>query len=187
MRKSDSRRAVLRTVLLVGEGYAEVAFIEHLKALYVHRGCGIVLTVKNARGKGALHVVEVAIRQSRNADFDVKAALLDTDTGWDDKTRTLARKGKVLVVPCIPCLEAMLLAFHGEVQQAQTPTYFKQAFENRFGKPANNIALYAKYFSKETFDKARVKSTTRTPASGRRAGWSAAASIFEGIINTLLC
>lgn len=158
MKKSNPRRAVLRTVLLVGEGYAEIAFIQHLKLLYVGRGSGLVVTVKNAYGKGALHVVEVAIRQSRNAAFDVKAALLDTDTGWDEKTRTLARKAKVQIVPCSPCLEAMLLALHSDVHQAQPTAYFKQAFENKFGKPANNTALYAKYFPKEILEKARVNS-----------------------------
>ena len=97
MRANKARRYEQRTVLLVGEGYAEVAFIEHLKTLYVSRGCGLALTVKNARGKGALHVVDVAIRQSRNAAFDVRAVLLDTDTDWNEKTQAMARKAKVQV------------------------------------------------------------------------------------------
>ena len=172
MRNSDGRRSVLRTVLLVGEGYAEVAFIEHLKALYVSRGCGIALTVKNARGKVALHVVEVAIRQSKNADFDVKAALLDTDTGWDDKTRSTARKAEVQIVPCIPCLEGMLLALHGNVQEGLPTAYYKRSFENKFGKPADVASLYGVHFSKDFLDNARIKSPelesllallTRTP------------------------
>ncbi len=158
MKANNHRRAVLRTILLVGEGDAEVAFIEHLKALYVFRGCGIALKVKNAHGMGALHAVEVAIRQSRNAAFDVKAALLDTDTGWDDKTRTLARKEKVLVVPCTPCLEAILLSLLGDVQQAQSTNFYKKAFEKRFGKPAHATSLYATHFSKELLEKARVNS-----------------------------
>ena len=174
MRKSDGRRSVLRTVLLVGEGYAEVAFIEHLKALYVSRGCGISLTVKNARGKVALYVVEVEILQSKNADFDVKAAFLDTDidTGWGDKTRSTARKAKVQIVPCIPCLEAMLLALHGDVQEGLSTAYYKRSFENKFGKPADVASLYGVHFSKDFLDNARIKSPqlesllallTRTP------------------------
>lgn len=158
MKKSNPRRAVLRTVLLVGEGYAEIAFIQHLKLLYVGRGSGLVVTVKNAYGKGALHVVEVAIRQSRNAAFDVKAALLDTDTGWDDKTRNIARKFGVQIVPCIPCLEAMLLALHGEVRKAQSTEYYKRTFEIKFGKPANVASLYGVHFPKDFLDNSRVKS-----------------------------
>ena len=132
MKADKARRYVRRTVLLVGEGYAEVAFIEHLKALYVARGSGLVLTVKNARGKGALHVVDVAIRQSRNAAFDVKAALLDTDTDWNDKTQAIARKAKVQVVPCNPCIEAMLLSLHGDVAQGRSTAQHKHAFAAKF-------------------------------------------------------
>ena len=158
MKVNKARHFVRRTVLIVGEGYAEVAFMEHLKALYIARGCGIAVTIKNARGKGALHVVEVAIRQSRNAAFDVKAALLDTDTGWDDKTRSTARKAKVQIVPCIPCLEAMLLALHGDVEEGQSTAYYKRSFENKFGKPADVASLYGVYFLKDFLDNARIKS-----------------------------
>ena len=102
MRANKARRYEQRTVLLVGEGYAEVAFIEHLKTLYVSRGCGLALTVKNARGKGALHVVDVAIRQSRNAAFDVRAVLLDTDTDWNEKTQAWPARQKCRWCPVVP-------------------------------------------------------------------------------------
>lgn len=158
MKVSKARHFVRQTVLLVGEGYAEVAFIEHLKALYVPRGCGIALTVKNARGKGALHVVEVAIRQSRNAAFDVRAVLLDTDTDWNEKTQAMARKAKVQVVPCRPCLEAMLLALHGETAQSKSSAQHKLAFATRFGAQAHDASVYAKHFSCELLEKARLGS-----------------------------
>ena len=70
-------------MLIVGEGRHEMAFLNHLKQLYVPRGCGLGLTIKNAGGKGALHVIEWTIRQMANADFDTVATLLDTDTDWD--------------------------------------------------------------------------------------------------------
>lgn len=94
MKGGAKRRHVARTVLLVGEGDSEVVLLRHLKALYVQRGSGVAVTIKNARGKGAAHVVDVAVRQSLNAAFDLKVALLDTDTDWNDKTRAIARKAK---------------------------------------------------------------------------------------------
>jgi hypothetical protein len=158
MKANKARRHELRTVLLVCEGYAEVAFIEHLKALYVSRGCGLALTVKNARGKGALHVVDVAIRQSRNAAFDVKAALLDTDTGWNDTTQAIARKAKVQVLACNPCIEAMLLALHGDMAQGRSTAQYKQVFVAKFDVPAHEASLYAKHFTFEFLEKARLTS-----------------------------
>lgn len=105
MKRNAVSRQVARTVLLVGEGDAEVQFLQHLKGMYVQRGSGVVVTIKNARGKGAAHVVDVAFRQSRNAADDMKAGLLDTDTDWNEKTRAAARKGKIHAMPCQPCLK----------------------------------------------------------------------------------
>ena len=42
-----------RTLLIVGEGRHEEAFLNHVKQLYAPRGCGLSVTIKNARGKGA--------------------------------------------------------------------------------------------------------------------------------------
>jgi len=65
--------------------------LKHLAALCVQRGGGVRVKVKDARGKGAANVVDVAIRQSRNADYDERAALLDTDVGWNQTTAVRLR------------------------------------------------------------------------------------------------
>jgi hypothetical protein len=149
-------RQVARTVLLVGEGDAEMLFIQHLKGLYVQRGSGVVVTVKNARGKGAGHVVDFAFRQSHNAAYDVKAALLDTDTDWNDKTRAMARKAKVHVVPCQPCLEAVLLQVQGESVAGRTTAQLKRDFVAWFGVAASDASVL-RYFSREVIEAARSR------------------------------
>lgn len=121
-------RQVARTVLLVGEGDAEVQLMLHLKSLYVQRGSGVAVTIKNARGKGAAHVVDFAFRQSRNAAYDMKATLLDTDADWNDKTRAAARKAKIHVMPGQPCLEAVLLAVHHAPVEGRTTAQLKREF-----------------------------------------------------------
>lgn len=146
------RRQVLRTVLLVGEGDSEVQWLQHLKGLYVLRGCGVAVTIKNARGKGAGHVVDMTIRHALNAAFDVKAAVLDTDTDWDEKTRAKARKGKVQVIAAEPCLESLLLALHHEPVQGRSSAQLKRDFLARFGGEATEANVYAKYFGKEFLD-----------------------------------
>ncbi len=158
MKANKELRYVRRTVLLVGEGDADVAFIQHLKLLYIARGSSIAVTVKNARGKGALGVVNFTIRQSQNADYDVKAALLDTDTDWNDKTQAIARKAKVQVVPSQPCLEAVLLALHGEAAQNKSSAKYKEAFAARFGTQAHDSGVYARHFPIELLNKAKVYS-----------------------------
>lgn len=149
MSKPSKARKVARTVLIVGEGDAEVCFLQYLKSLYLQRGSGVVVTIKNARGKGALHVVDFAIRQSRNAEYDVKVALLDADTDWNDKTRKLAKSGKVVVLPCVPCLEADLLRCHGVAVHGLTSAQLKSQFLKRFNQPAFAVDVYRKQFSSD--------------------------------------
>ncbi len=47
-----------QTLLLVGEGYDEVAFLTYLKSELVSRDAGLEVKIKNAKGKGAKHVIE---------------------------------------------------------------------------------------------------------------------------------
>ena len=150
-------RQVARTVLVVGEGQAEEFFLRHLASIYVQRGSGVQVTIKNARGKGALHVVDVAIRQSRNADYDERAALLDTDVGWDQVTEKLARKGRIRVFPATPCLEALLLQIHQHRVENRTTAQLKTAFVGEFGRAASDQSLYAQHFDNERLEEARKR------------------------------
>lgn len=156
MSRQTQSRQVARTVLLVGEGDAEVQFIRHLKGLSVQRGSGVVVTIKNARGKGAAHVVDFCFRQSRNAAFDVKAVMLDTDTDWNDKTRIAAHKAKIHVMPCQPCLEAILLTVHRKPVAGKTTAQLKQIFETLFGGAASDSAVLH-FFSQEVLEEARQR------------------------------
>jgi hypothetical protein len=96
-------------VLLVGEGADECAFLQHLKRLYVHRRSGVAVTIRNAHGKGPEHVVDFAARQARNAAYDARAAVLDTDLPWPARVITRARRERVLLLASDPCLDGLLL------------------------------------------------------------------------------
>jgi hypothetical protein len=148
MKKSIKPRHVKRTVLVVGEGDAEVAFLRHLRGLYA-RDSGVAFTIKNAFGKGALHVVDVAIAQSRNAEYDLRVVLLDTDTDWSDATASRARKAKVQVFKSEPCFEAVLLAILGQYPSCQNAKAWKVALKSHAGRDAHDSRLYEKLFSSE--------------------------------------
>ena len=136
--KAAVHRRVLRTVLLVGEGDAEEVLLRHLKRLYVPRGSGLAVTIKNARGKGAAHVVDFALRQSRNAAFDAVLVLCDGDAAWSDRVAAAARKGRIEVLICEPCLEALLLEAFGHRAEGLTSAQLKHRFEGIFGRPAHD-------------------------------------------------
>ena len=113
MAQRHSIRPPYRTLLLVGEGETEQAFLQHVKTLYVSRGGGLRVTVRCAHGKGAGHVVDYAIRQ-RVHQFDQIAALLDTDAGWNAAVQKRAREKHIQLLKSEPCFEAMLLRAIGQ-------------------------------------------------------------------------
>lgn len=131
-----------RTLLVVGEGRHEVAFLNHLKHLYVPRGCGLSVTIKNARGKGALHVINWTARQIANVDYDAVAALLDTDSDWNAKTQKLARTKKIQVLKSEPCFEAMMLRLLGKPAIGDAHTLKKQ-----FAPLVNNDATQRDHYA----------------------------------------
>lgn len=139
---------------MVGEGLAEVALATHLRALYTRGNAGAEVTVRNARGKGARHVVDYAIRQRHANDYNEVCALLDADTDWNERTQSLARKGGIRVVLSDPCLECSLLRVVG-VQPPATTHECKERFLAQFGGPAHQEGLIARSFQREHFDRAR--------------------------------
>lgn len=99
----------LHTLLIVGEGFHDVAFLKHVKSVFISRECGLSVTIKNAGGKGARNVIKYAIRQSKNADYDDVAALFDTDQDWGDSVEKLAMDNRIKTLKSERCLEEMLL------------------------------------------------------------------------------
>ena len=120
-----TRRSVSHTVLLVGEGTTEQAFLKHVKSLYISRGCGVGVTIRNAHGKGPDHVVDYAIRQCRNADYERVLTLLDTDLVISAKAKKQAKRSKIRIVGSTPCIEGLLLKILSEHVPA-TSTECKQ-------------------------------------------------------------
>jgi hypothetical protein len=72
------------------------------------------LTIRNAHGKGPDHVVDYAIRQCRNAEYDRVLTLLDTDLQMSAAIRRRARIKKILIIGAMPCIEGLLLKILGE-------------------------------------------------------------------------
>jgi hypothetical protein len=115
-----------KTLLIVGEGYHEEAFLNHVKQLYVPRGCGLSVTIRNARGKGAKHVIDWTIRQIANADYDTVAAMLDTDTDWTAAVARQAKAKKIQVLASEPCFDAVMLRLLGKTAVGDAKTLKKQ-------------------------------------------------------------
>lgn len=147
---------LLRAVLAVGEGHAELAWLRHLKALYLPRGCGTTLKIQGGYGKGGKGVIDYAESVSNGADYAARIVILDTDVDWDDTQRRRARTLLFDVIESEPCIEAWLLSSHGDARPRSSPEC-KRAFSRRFELPAHDERVYARFFPRETLDAARQR------------------------------
>ena len=99
----------VRTLLIVAEGYHDEAFLRHVRAFDEVRGCGKQVTIKNARGKGALGVIKQTVRFCMSTSYDEVAVLFDTDTDWGAEAQRIADNHNFILLQAEPCFEAMLL------------------------------------------------------------------------------
>jgi len=148
-----------RTLLLVGEGRTEEAFLQHVKSLCAPRGCGLSVKVKNARGKGAKHVVEWTSRQLAIARYDTVAVLLDTDKDWSEAVARRAKAARIWVLKSEPLFEAMMLRLLNQSDAGDSKT-----LKNRFAPFVRNDALcaenYVDRFGKEFLEAQRDREPT---------------------------
>lgn len=99
----------VRTLLIVAEGYHDEAFLRHVRGFNEVRGCGKVISIRNARGKGALGVINQTVRFCMNTSYDEVAVLFDTDTDWTSEAQRIAKDHNFVLLKSEPCFEALLL------------------------------------------------------------------------------
>lgn len=150
-------RKTLFTVLIVGEGETEKAFLEYLRELYVCRGCGTKTTIKNAHGKSPKHILDIAIRQNRNKDFDRTILFLDTDVPWPVDVIKKAANNRYIMIGNSPCIEGLFLEILGKRTPDNTQECklaLRDIVEN---KCLTNKASYNDVFSLKILDESRKK------------------------------
>jgi hypothetical protein len=148
-----------RTLLIVGEGYHEEAFLNHVKQLYAPRGCGLAVTIKNARCKGAMHVIDWTIKQTSNTAYDTVAAMLDTDKDWSPKVAKQAKGKKIQVLASEPCFDAVMLRLLGLRAQDEA-NVLKRTLAPYLDNDPTQRKSYANHFGKECLEAGRGKEPT---------------------------
>lgn len=155
-------RAVKETLLIVGEGEADIAFVRHVKHMYAD-SLGRAVQEHNAKGKGGKNVLETALRRANNnRAYDKVVLLLDTDTDWDDASRAKARRsrigtrGRLDVIESDPCLEAWLLKTLGIATEGDT-RHMKREFKLRTGCEAHELDWMTRLLTRDVLDQGRER------------------------------
>lgn len=153
MAKKKIIRKVKKTLLAVGEGVSEKAFLLHLKSIYSTGDPKI--SVVTAGGKGPKHVISHALSCLKCDGYDYCIVLLDTDLPWPQKLVRLARSKGIVLVGAVPCLEGTLLDILS-MAKAQTNNGCKSLLHPLLNGNSTSKESYQNLFHKEQLEISRI-------------------------------
>lgn len=143
------RHVSLTTLLIIGEGPDDKAFIDHLKSLFVQRYSGRKVTVKAGDGGSPGNIITHASRAYQSDDYNQRFLVLDADippTQSDEKRAKAAGYHIILWQP--QCLEGALLDVLGEsVQAHETSLNLKLRLHPRLAGHHTQATAYAQLFT----------------------------------------
>ena len=133
---SRMHKRTKKTVLIVGEGFTEFAFLQHIKELFITRSSGISVKVEHANGGAPEKIVEKALRLRTSKSYDSCFVLLDVDVPFEPTaslTRKMKRKPEIQVLSATPCIEGLFLSVLDQINFLQSSTNTrdcKRLFDN---------------------------------------------------------
>ncbi|WLD58623.1 hypothetical protein NFC81_02225 [Salinispirillum sp. LH 10-3-1] len=112
----NKRRTVSKTTLLVvGEGPDDQAFIKHMNQQFRNENTQRSATIKKESGGSPGNIITNTTRKYQNSDYDQRIIVLDSDIPVGAASRALASKHGFAIVLWSPtCLEGALLDVLGE-------------------------------------------------------------------------
>lgn len=153
MPKRKPRRVQLTTLLVVGEGASETAFVKYMKSLFCSRSSGKRITVQSGDGGSPMDLVKETINKSRHIGYEKRYVFLDEDIPISQQVRDKARRAKIELIVSSPiCLEGMLLDVLGESVPVVDSGACKARLHPMLSGPFTSKASYASLFSKELLE-----------------------------------
>ncbi|WP_114196265.1 RloB domain-containing protein [Edaphovirga cremea] len=153
-KKKIVRRSISKTLLLVGEGHAEKAFLSHLKSLFSNGTFKV--SIVTAGGKGPEHIITHAISCKKCDGYDFVIVLLDTDLQWPKKYIQDALKVGINLVGSEPCLEGLLLDILGR-KKVDFNKGCKELLHPLLTGPCTQRDSYAELFTFDVLNKSTIE------------------------------
>ncbi len=158
--KTNRKRGIKKTYLIVGEGSREVFFLKYLQSLYLRKNL-VHTEILDGKGGTADGIVDYAKRQI--ADYHKKIVVLDGDKKKIEMSEAeqKALDGRIDLIKNIPCLESFLLSIlnNGKSFEDKKTGWCKQEFESKYLDKNNRqvIREFEKKFPKSLLNKQRKK------------------------------
>ena len=156
-----------KTILIVGEGETEKAFLQYLKELFISREADFVVKVEGGSGGGPKGVVQKTIRLRSSRAYDKCFVLVDSDRPFDADSKLeerMRKKPRVEMLKSTPCVEGLFLAIlqHRNFSQSSaTSDYCKREFEANYisADKKTDKRAYAEQFTQEVIKSRRTAVT----------------------------
>ncbi len=156
-------RHTKKTVLMVGEGPTEKAFLQYLKDKYITREMDIAVQVECGSGGSPRSVVEKAVRLKGSRAYDKCFVLVDADLSFEpdgELEKRMRRKPHIEMLNATPCIEGLLLAILDTSfsQQATTSVESKRIFETNHlpEDKKTDKHSYERIFSRQVIEERRT-------------------------------
>lgn len=148
-----TRKIKRATLLIVGEGAHEKAFLQHMKAMYDGE-TNQAIKIDAASGGSPIEMIDETLRKYNHADYDRKVLLLDGDVVIRQQDWDKAKKYKVELIVSEPvCLEGMLLSILGHnVSEFATSADCKKRLHSLLSGEPTRPTSYGKCFTKALLD-----------------------------------
>ncbi|MFC1546407.1 RloB domain-containing protein, partial [bacterium] len=156
VRHRKSIRRTKKTVLIVGEGPTEKAFLRYLKELYITRDMDVSLKVECASGGSPRNVVEKTIRLCGSRGYDKCFVLIDADVSFNGDKKLVSRmnkKPKIKILKASPCIEGLFLLILNH-KESLTSEKCKSLFESKYlaSDKKTDWRSYERIFTKQMLD-----------------------------------
>lgn len=151
MRKKKVRHASIASLIVVGEGPHDEAFIGHMKVLYDNRATNQKVKVESADGGSPSDIINYVVRK-KHISYDRKVILMDSDIPLKQQDRDNAKKNNITLIQSTPiCLEGMLLEVLG-LKAPKSNDACKSKLHPRLSGSPTMKSSYASLFTKDVLD-----------------------------------
>lgn len=164
----NKRKSLVQTTLLVvGEGADDKAFITHMKQIFCPRGSGRRAKIEAGDGGSPGNIITNAVRSFRAEDYDQRVLVLDSDIPLTERDHKKAKSNGYIVILWSPiCLEGALLDVLGErVSEHESAASLKKRLHPQLDGAHTNSDAYQGLFPEALL----AATTNKSIVSVRRA------------------
>jgi hypothetical protein len=155
-------RKTKRTILIVGEGPTEKAFLQHLHELYVSRDSDFAVKIESGFGGAPSAVIQKAVKLRSARAYDQCFVLIDSDRPLEMNHTLQERMNKrprIEVLKSTPCIEGLFLTILGHsnfTRNSASTDQCKRNFEAYMTDDRKtDKRSYATRFTKQVLDAQR--------------------------------